>query len=127
MSTLDTTPVYNINVKSGDEWWAFQATITNVTDPEVGPQPVNLLGASIVMQVRKAPCNNNLIYEFSTENEKIGITDAENGVFRVNSQIIDIPAGRYVYDIEVRNSGLGYVRTIVKGDFNVIEDVTRNS
>ena len=84
---------------------------------------VNLTGAVIRMQLRKENDGVSYLELTSVGNAGITITDAVNGAFKINEQIININAGNYIYDIEF-NIG-GFVETLIKGDFIITNDVTK--
>jgi len=57
-----------------------------------------------------------------TNGSGITVLDAINGHFQVDSMLLDLDAGKYVYDIEIIIAG--EVNTYIKGDINVSQDVT---
>lgn len=92
---------------------------------KVNTVAVNLTGAVIKMQLRK--CDNLTTAALSltsVSSAGITITDATHGKFKINSQIIDIDAYTYVYDIQITLSS-GVVKTYVSGTFNIENDITR--
>lgn len=84
--------------------------------------PIDLTGAEIKMQLRKE-CNGVVYLELDQDNG-ITITDAVNGRFQIDEQIINIAAGNYKYDIRI-TFGDGTVKTWIKGDFLVICNITQ--
>ena len=85
--------------------------------------PQNLTGAVIRMQLRKEKDGVSYLVLTSVASAGITITNAVNGEFKINTQIIDIQAGNYVYDIEFNIGGV--IETLIKGDFILTNDVTR--
>ena len=85
--------------------------------------PQNLTGAVIRMQLRKEKDGVSYLELTSVASTGITITDAPNGAFKINTQIINIQAGNYVYDIEFNIGGV--IETLIKGDFILTNDVTR--
>ena len=83
----------------------------------------NLTGAIIRMQLRKEKDGVSYLELTSVANAGITITDAVNGAFKINTQVIDINAGNYIYDIEFNIGGV--IETLIKGDFIITNDVTR--
>ena len=75
------------------------------------------------MQLRKEYGGLIALSLTSVANAGITITDATNGLFKINQQIIDIVAFNYIYDIELDYDGL--VKTYVDGNFLITNDVTR--
>ena len=95
---------------------AFSIKINNVA--------VNLTGATIKMQLKK---NDNLLVPIlsltSVASAGITITSPTNGLFKINSQIIDIEPFNYVYDIQL-TLATGVVKTYVSGNFIISKDIT---
>lgn len=85
--------------------------------------PVNLSDTIIRMQLRKEYGGVVGLSLTSVGNAGITITDAANGLFRINQQVIDIPAFNYIYDIEFDFGGV--VKTYISGNFLIKNDVTR--
>jgi hypothetical protein len=90
---------------------------------KVNGTPVNLTGAIIRMQLRKERDGVSYLELTSVANAGITITNAATGAFKINTQMIDIQAGNYVYDIEFNIGGV--IETLIKGDFIITNDVTR--
>lgn len=85
--------------------------------------PLDFTDAIIRMQVRQNYGGVVVLNFTSIDDNGITITDAVNGKFKINEQIIDIPALTYIYDIEFDYDG--FVKTYVSGNFQVTNDVTR--
>jgi hypothetical protein len=86
---------------------------------------VNLTGATIRMQLRKSYSDTVAALSLtSVSSAGITITNATNGEFKINTQIIDIPVYNYVYDIQITLAS-GVVKTYVQGGFNITNEVTR--
>lgn len=86
--------------------------------------PINLTGAVIRMQLR-SECGGLVALSLtSVANAGITITNAIGGLFKINKQIIDIPAGNYSYDLEIHFSD-GTVKTWLSGSFLIECDITR--
>ena len=85
---------------------------------------IDLTGATIKMQLRKA-AGGPIFLEFtSVSSAGITITDATAGKFKINSVIINLEANVYLYDIEITFAS-GEVRTWVSGQFTILNDITR--
>lgn len=89
----------------------------------VNGAPQDLTGAIIRMQLRKEKDGVSYLELTSVASAGITITDAVNGAFKINTQIINIQAGNYIYDIEFNIGGV--IETLIKGDFIITNDVTR--
>jgi len=86
---------------------------------------IDLTGATIKMQLRKQYSDTSAALSLtSVASAGITITNASNGNFKINQQIIDIEVFNYVYDIQFTLSN-GEVKTYIKGGFNVVPEVTR--
>jgi hypothetical protein len=85
--------------------------------------PVDLSDTIIRMQLRKEYGGVIGLSLTSIGSAGITITDAANGLFKINKQIIDIPAFNYIYDIEFDFDGV--VKTYISGNFVIKNDVTR--
>lgn len=85
--------------------------------------PVDLSDTIIRMQLRKEYGGVVGLSLTSVADAGITITDAVNGLFRINQQIINIPAFNYIYDIEFDFDGV--VKTYISGNFLIKNDVTR--
>ena len=86
---------------------------------------VNLTGSTIRMQLRKSYSDTVAALSLTSASfAGITITNAANGEFKINTQIIDIEVYNYVYDIQITFSS-GIVKTYVQGGFNITNEVTR--
>jgi hypothetical protein len=96
---------------------AFQLKINNVA--------VSLTGATIRMQLRKCFTDTFAALSFTTVSSAgLTITNAAEGRFKINTQIIDIEVYNYLYDIQITLAS-GVVKTYVQGSFNILNEVTR--
>ena len=81
--------------------------------------------AIIRMQLRKKACDLKAALSLtSVANAGLTIIDAIEGLFKINQQIIDIDIYNYVYDIEIEFQD-GTVKTYIRGNFNILSEVTR--
>ena len=102
----------------GDTFDGVQFTVT------VNSLPIDLTLAIINMDLR-SKLTNEVAKSFTTVNSG-GLTiilPPENGQFTFDSQIIDVPAGTYAYDIEIVFSN-GVVKTYIGGIWNILQDIT---
>jgi hypothetical protein len=86
-------------------------------------EPLDLTGAVIRMQVKKDACSSPVLTLTSVENDGITITDAVDGKFKINEQIITIPTCNYEYDIKITLDS-GDVKYYVGGLFQVVKTIT---
>jgi hypothetical protein len=91
---------------------------------KVNDVAVDLTDSVVKMQLRKEYCGVVGLSLTSVASAGITITDAPNGKFKINKQIIDIPAYNYIYDIEIHFDN-NDVKTWVSGNFLILNDVTR--
>ena len=108
----------NFSTKRGD---TFDEVLFELKKDNVA---INLTGATIRMQLRKAPGGPVFLNLTSVSSAGITITDATAGKFKINSTIINLEANVYLYDIEIAFAS-GEVRTWVSGQFTVLNDITR--
>lgn len=102
---------------SGDTWRGLTLTLS------VNGAPMNLTGATVKMQMRKAPTASNAEYTWSTADGSISITNAAAGQLAVNKRVVS-GTGSLHFDLQVTTAD-GDVRTMVRGTMNLIQDVTR--
>lgn len=83
---------------------------------------VDITNFIIKMQLRKE--HEGVVYLELTSVASNGITisNGTDGMFKINKQVIDIKAGNYIYDIEFNDNGV--IDTYIKGNFNIVNDVT---
>lgn len=79
---------------------------------------LNLTGATILMQLRKE-AGGIVAFEPS-----ITVTNATGGDFKIDEQIIDIPACNYKYDIQITLSD-DTVHTWIEGIFTITDNISR--
>jgi len=85
----------------------------------------DLTGAIIRMQLRTNPNDiTSALSLTSVSSAGITITSAINGLFKINTQIIDIPVLDYEYDIEIKFAD-NTVKTYVAGIFSITQEITR--
>ena len=85
----------------------------------------NLTGAVIRMQLRKTADDTTPALSLtSVGGAGITITSPTTGLFKINTQIINIPVYDYEYDIEIEFAD-GTVKTYVQGIFSITQEITR--
>jgi len=102
----------------GDTFDGVQFTILNSSDS----LPINLTDCTIKIQFRKNTNNGNIVKEI-TQVDGITITDAVNGVFKIDPFLINWDEGNYYYDIQITFTD-NAVRTYIKGTLAIIQDIT---
>lgn len=110
---------YNFpNHKKGDTFNGIQFTIN------VNGSPLNLTGASIAMDLRLTPTGAS-VERFSTAvGEGITISTPKTaGIFTLDTQIIDIAAGDYYYDIQITLAN-STIKTYIGGRWIIEQDIT---
>jgi len=107
----------NIQALRGDTFKEYPFEIL------INSDPLDLTDAVIKMDVKKDACGIPLLSLSSVMDNGITITDAVSGLFKINEQIINIPAGNYQYDIQITLEN-GTVNTWVGGLFQVINTIT---
>jgi hypothetical protein len=104
--------------KKGDTFSGVQFSVI------VNGQPADLTNAQIRMQLKESVTTiRPAVAEFSVANNKIEITDALAGEFFFKKQVIDVPAKKYVYDIQIIFAN-GDIKTWIQGTWNILQDFT---
>lgn len=78
----------------------------------------NLTGCEFKMQLRKTAGGD------IAKNATVTITNAVNGMFKIDKQTFDIEAFDYLYDLQIKFANTD-VLTLYSGIFTVINDITR--
>lgn len=102
---------------SGDTWRGLTLTLS------VNGAPLNLTGASVKMQMRKAPSDSTAAYTWSTTDGSIVITNPTAGALTINKRNISGTNSLH-FDVQVTAQN-GDVRTMVRGTLPLVQDVTR--
>lgn len=109
---------YNITTRQGS---TFNLNFTIDTDGT----PWNLTGYSAAMQVRKATTSSTAILSLASGSGiTLGGTAGTVAVTASASTMASLPAGSWVYDLEL-TSGNGTVYAILSGKFIVKAEVTK--
>jgi hypothetical protein len=106
----------NLSVDQGSDF------TTAITVEDATGNPANLTGYVGAGQVRKTYTSSTVAADFI-----VAITYPAQGVVNItltNAQTNAMKAGRYVYDIEVRDSNMNVTR-IVEGQLEVLPGVTQ--
>jgi len=83
---------------------------------------LDLTNAIIKMQIKKDACSSAVLSLTSVDDAGITITNALNGQFKINEQIINIKSCNYQYDIQIDINGV--IKTYVGGLFQVVKTIT---
>lgn len=102
----------------GNTWDGYEFQILD----EITLVPISLVGASIRAMFRLQG-KSTKVYEMSTVYSTITITDAINGTFVLDEQILNYDAGTYLYDIKVVLAS-GQVKTRIGGKFTIKQNIT---
>jgi len=107
---------FDFTVKKGDTYEGvfFQLLINEV--------PVNLTGVNIVAEFKKTPLAV-AAYTMNLDNDKIVVTNAAEGRFKFDKQKIELPAGKYLYDVQFVFLDES-VKTYISGTMTVEQDIT---
>jgi hypothetical protein len=106
-----------------DQGATFNRELTWLDDTA---NPVNLGGYTARMQVRETVDASTALLSLTTENSRI-VLGGTAGTITLTVSATDtaaVPAGEYVYDLEIV-SGLGTVTRLIQGCFTVDAEVTR--
>lgn len=84
--------------------------------------PLDLGNAIITMEVKKDACSTPVLSLTSVGNAGITITDAVDGWFKINQQLIDLKPCNYQYDVKINIDGV--VDRYFEGLFQVVTTIT---
>ena len=114
-----TAAVHNITVEQG-------ATFVRIFRWLSAGVPVNLTGATAVMQIRQVASSDEVLWEMSTANGRLSIAEALGEITvtitAAQSTAFDWTFGKY--DLEVTTAG-GTVYRLVRGTVSISAEVTR--
>lgn len=116
---------YDIDVYKRDTWDGITITMTTSTDGGVTSTPMDLNNTTITMQIKINATDDSPVLQLSTTDNTVTITDATNGVFKINPINISLDAGMYYYDIQFNFAASNKIKTYMFGTFNVTQDVTQ--
>ena len=83
---------------------------------------IDLTGGAFRMMIKRSPRSIDSTLTL-TDGSGITVTDAVNGAWKIDSQIIDIQEGTYYYDVQFTYAS-GQVSTYLSGEFEVTQDIT---
>ena len=83
---------------------------------------IDLTSGAFKMMIKRSPRSTDSALTL-TDGSGITITDAVNGAWQIDSQVIDIQEGTYYYDVQFTYAS-GQVSTYLSGEFEVIQDIT---
>jgi hypothetical protein len=104
--------------RRGDTWNGI-----NTISFTASATPLNFSGASVKMEFRQKP-DYPVTFTFSTENNQIQFVDASKAIIRIMPQIIEVPPGKYYYDLQVIYPN-SVVKTYMVGTWNIFADITK--
>lgn len=113
---------YDFEVVKGDTWDGVTFTIL------VNGAPLNLAGAHILCQFKTAPTSDPLLtFSDVPDEDNVGggivFPAPLTGEFTIEPTIINLPAGKYVFDIQFTLAS-GVVKTYIRGTMTVVQDVS---
>lgn len=80
---------------------------------------MNFVSKGIDMHVRVGNHKGKTVKEFT---KGIDIFLSDDTTFYIEKFIVEIPPGRYAYDIEINDGGV--IKTYIEGNLTVIPDIT---
>jgi hypothetical protein len=106
---------------SGDTWTG----INTITIKENGTF-VDLTDCNIYIQFRfNYNVASPVMYECSTENDTILILNPLSGILSIPEQLVNIPVGKYSYDLVVNNITNNTFKTYLSGMWEISPRTTR--
>lgn len=106
---------YNFKTYRGDTFDGVEFQIN------VNGSPLNLTGATLLMVI-KTTANAPTVSATLTETTGLTITNALQGKFVIDEQILPLSAGQYIYDIQITIGTK--VKSYIKGSILVEQDVS---
>jgi hypothetical protein len=111
---------HNFVIPAGTSW--SQLINWKTGDP---PTEVATTGFSARMQLRASHSSAAVVVELTTGNNRIALSNSGNITLSLSPSVTSsIPAGKYVYDLELV-SGAGQVTRLLEGAATVTPEVTR--
>ena len=121
---LDASEKLAITTRRGD---SFDVTLTFYTGAEAAGNEDSLDGDTFTMEVRDSPNSDGdvgVVLSSNVQQLKFDIGGASSNT-AATMRLVN--AGRYVYDLQRLNSSTNEEKTILRGAFKVIEDVSEPS
>jgi hypothetical protein len=110
--------IYNIpSHRRGDTWDGINSITINVNGV-----PINLTNADVKMEFRQS-LDSPVVLTLSTADNSIIIVNALNGNIQIPSKKIEVPFGKYFYDLQVTYPN-GIVKTYMEGSWEIVADIT---
>lgn len=103
--------------RRGDTWDGINSITIRVNGT-----PINLTNASIKMEFRQ-DLDSPVVLTLSTTDSSIIIQNAVAGIIRIPPKKIEIPFGKYLYDLQVTYLN-GTVKTYMEGSWEITPDIT---
>jgi len=103
--------------RRGDTWDGILSISININGV-----PVNLSNSNVKIEFRES-IDSPVVLTLSTANGGVIITNASQGTLQLPSRIIEIPYGKYLYDLQVTFAN-GVVKTYMSGTWEIIPDIT---
>jgi hypothetical protein len=111
---------YDITSHIAGDTWDGLGSITFLR----GGSALDLTGASLEMDLRLS-FDSPSVLTLSTSNSGITIqTPALSGIVHIPQRIIDVPPGKYKYDLRLTLSS-GEVKTYLSGSWPILSHITR--
>jgi hypothetical protein len=109
--------------RSGDTWRG----ITSITLTDENDSVVDLNDCKLYIQFRSIyNLASPVVLLLSTENNTITLTNPTSGIISIPQQIINVPVGRYRYDLQVDFPD-GTSNTYMYGEWEIIPGITTPS
>jgi hypothetical protein len=110
--------IYNIPpARRGDTWDGINSIVIKVSGT-----PINFTDCEVAMQLRES-VDAPVALTLSTENSAIEVLTPGATAVRILPFIVDIPYGKYYYDLQV-TTNTGYIKTYMAGYWPIVSDIT---
>ena len=107
-------PNFNLpDHRTGDTFRAIDIRIS------INDAPVDLTGATALVQVRTEPTASTVSMTLSTS-----IHNPTQGLLKINEQAVTLASGLYYYELQITMPG-GFRESYLTGTWQILQDVTR--
>lgn len=100
----------------------YSGTVLNMYSDSAHTTPIDLTNYNVVMKFKSNYQDPEIALELSTYDGSIVLTDALNGKVTINGLNLELPNGKYVYDIDFIDAN-GYIKTYIRGTITLLEKV----
>ena len=105
--------------KRGDTWNGI-----NTISFSTSGVPLNFTNVEEIKIDFRQSIDTPAVLTLSTKQNQIQIVNPSRGIIRVLPFVVEVPHGRYFYDIQVKYSN-GVIKTYLTGSWDIVADITK--